>query len=139
MTQQQQAASTAALFNGDTSVRMADGDRRRAWLELLAERVEDVLDSLEERADLERTFEVLCVTEPLRSSALESTFATKACEWSRRARCILARPEFKLQLEMIDERLAYVLGEDMPCGKRQALAPHGATSLGPLRSMAVAE
>lgn len=111
LTLEQQREWTARLFDGDTSVSMAERDRGRAWLEQLAERVEEVLTFLEDRADEERTFEVLCVAESLAAPFLDSTSASKAKVWAERARAILGRAEFRLTPQMIDDRLTEVLGK----------------------------
>jgi hypothetical protein len=111
LTLKQQNEWIAGLFDGDTSVSMSERDRCRAWLEQLAERVEDVLAALELRADVERTFEALCVAESLAAPVLDSTYATKARSWARRARAILGRSEFRLTPQMINDRLTEVLGE----------------------------
>jgi hypothetical protein len=111
LTPKQREEWTARLFDGDTSVSMSERDRGRAWLEQLAERVEEVLGSLKDRADEERTFEVLCIAESLAAPGLDSTYAAKAREWAQRARAILGRAEFRLTPQMIDDRLTQVLGE----------------------------
>jgi len=108
----QQKEWTARLFDGDISVSMSEYDRRRAWLEQLAERVGEVLASLEDRADLELAFEVLCIAESLAAPSLDSTYAVKAKRWAYRARAILGRAEFRLTPQMIDDRLTEVLGQD---------------------------
>lgn len=115
LTREQQREWTARLFDGDTSVSMSEHDRDRAWLEQLAERMEEVLASLEDRADVERTFEVLCVAESLAAPILDSTCAAKARNWAQRARAILGRAEFRLTAQMIDDRLTEVLGEEGWC------------------------
>src|SRR5262249_6226869 len=97
----QQEELKRSLFWGATGVSMADGDRNRAWLEKLAENVEPVLTSLEDRADVERVFEVLCVAECLAAQRLDSTYAAKADVWRQRARNILGRSEFRLSGHMI--------------------------------------
>lgn len=110
LTPEQQKAWRARLFNGGSTVSMADGDRGRAWLEQFAEGMDAALDALNERADLERAFEVLCIAELLAAPTVDSHFSAKAAIWSKRARAILERPEFKLSREMLDERLHQVLG-----------------------------
>jgi len=109
-TPEQQKEWISGLFDGDTSVSMAECDRARAWLEQLAENMEEALASLEDRADAERAFEVLCGAESLADPRLDSTYAAKAAVWAQRARAILERPEFRLTPQMIDDRLNEVLG-----------------------------
>lgn len=99
-----------ALFWGDSSVSLDDGDRRRAWLERLAEGVEDALASLEDRPDAEGGFEVLCVTESLSAPSLDSHYAAMVEEWGRRARALLGRAGFRLTPAMIDGMLSEILG-----------------------------
>lgn len=115
LTPKQQKEWTARLFDGDTSVSMSERDRGRAWFEQLAEQVEEVLVSLVDRADVEHTFEVLCVAESLAAPVLDSTYAAKAMEWAQRARAILGRAEFRLTPQMIDDRLTEALGEEAWC------------------------
>lgn len=112
-TPEQRNAWTARLFDGDMIVSMAERDRHRAWLEQLAEKMDRTLAALKDRADLERAFEVLCVAESLAAPDLDSHYATKAMDWSKQARRILERPEFKLTRQMIDDRLTQVLGNDV--------------------------
>jgi hypothetical protein len=112
LTLEQHKEWKASLFYGNTSVNMAEGDRGRAWLEHLAENVEETLASLEDRTDAERAFEILCVAESLAAPRLDSTYAAKAADWVQRARAILERPEFRLTPQMIDDRLTEVLGGD---------------------------
>ena len=47
LTPAQQKEWTSRLFDGDDSVSMAESDRSRAWFKQLAERVGEVLESLE--------------------------------------------------------------------------------------------
>jgi hypothetical protein len=110
LTHEQHKEWIASLFDGDTRVSMAEEDRSRAWLERLAEHMDDVLASLEDRADAECAFEVLCVAESLASPLLDSVCLARADLWRRRARAILERPEFRLTTQMIDDRLSEVLG-----------------------------
>src|SRR5436190_206410 len=81
LTPQQRQELERSLFWGSTSVSMTDGDRRRAWLEKLAENIETVLVSLEDKADVEQLFEALCVAECLAAQGLDSTYAAKADVW----------------------------------------------------------
>lgn len=112
MTQEQQNEWRASLFDGDKSVSLSDGDRGRAWLEQLAEHMEDALSALADRADAERVWEVLCVAESLAAPTLDSTYAAMARPWAGRCREILGRREFGLTAQMIDDRLTELLGHN---------------------------
>jgi hypothetical protein len=129
LTREQHQEWIARLFDGDTSVSMAECDRARAWLEQLAENMEEALASLEDRADAERAFEVLCVAESLADPRLDSTYAAKAAVWAQRARAILERPEFRLTPQMIDDRLTQALG--VTSGKLRLDSPTPRTFRGP--------
>ncbi len=112
LTGAQQREWRSGLFDGGTSVSMAEDDRRRAWLEQLAESMDEVMAALKDHADCERAFEALCVAASLADPRLDSTYAAKAEAWVQSARVILGRPEFRLTPQMIDERLARALGRD---------------------------
>ena len=98
------------LFWGDRSVSMNDDDRGRAWPELLAEGIPEALAALETRPDLERAFEILIVTELLSSPRFESHYRTPALAWGERVRAVLARNEFRLPRELVDQKPAGLLG-----------------------------
>jgi hypothetical protein len=98
------------LFWGDRSVSMSDDDRARAWPELLAEGIPEALAALETRPDLERAFEILIVTELLTSPLIESHYRTQALTWGERVRAVLARDEFRLPRDLVDQKLAGLLG-----------------------------
>jgi hypothetical protein len=106
------------LFWGDRSVSMNDDDRVRAWPELLAEGIPEELAALETRPDLERAFEILVVTELLSSPQIESHYRTHALAWGERVRAVLARNEFRLPRELVDQKLAGLLG--VPVASRSA-------------------
>jgi len=129
LTREQHQERIARLFDGDTGVSMAECDRARAWLEQLAENMEEVLASLEDRADAERAFEVLCVAESLAAPRLDSTYAAKAAVWVQRARAILERPEFRLTPQMIDDWLTQALG--VTSGNLRLDSPAPCTFRGP--------
>jgi hypothetical protein len=112
----QQQQKTDSLFYGTSDVRMSDGDRSRAWVELLAQGIEAALTAMEKHPDLERAFEVLCIAEILAAPDLDSTFAAKAAAWAKRVRDVLGRAEFRLEPGMIDQRLADILGRSPPAG-----------------------
>jgi hypothetical protein len=102
------------LFWGDRSVSMDDDDRARAWLELLAEGIPEAVAALETRPDLERAFEILVVTELLSLPQVESHYRTQAQAWGERVRAVLARDEFRLPRDIIDQKLAGLLGAPVP-------------------------
>jgi hypothetical protein len=106
------------LFWGDRSVSMNDHDRARAWPELLTEGIPEALAALETRPDLERAFEILIVTELLSSPQIESYYRTQALAWGERVGAVLARDEFRLPRELIDQKLAELLG--VPLVRRSA-------------------
>jgi hypothetical protein len=107
------------LFWGERSVSLDDDDRRLAWIERVAQALEDAIASLEDRPDVEGTFEILCVTESLTS--LDSHYAVKAEEWGQRARRLLGHTEFRLSPDMIEERLCEILG--IPPDQRKTRPP----------------
>jgi hypothetical protein len=98
------------LFWGDRSVSMSDDDRARAWPELLAEGIPEALAALETRPDVERAFEILIVTELLSSPEIESHYRKQALVWGERVRTVLARDEFRLPRDLVDQKLAGLLG-----------------------------
>ena len=112
----QRQQQTESLFDGTRGVGMSDGDRDRAWVELLAQDVEAALGAIEKHPELERAFEILCITETLAAPDLDSTYAVAADAWARRVRAVLGRGEFHLESGMIDQRLAEILGRSRPPG-----------------------
>lgn len=107
--EKQQKQLRDSLFWGDRRVTLDDDDRRRAWGESLAERVEPTLECLESRPTLENAYELLVVTGQLCRADLNSIYRDKAIEWHQRVRAVLARDEFRLTPEMIDQRLSQFL------------------------------
>jgi hypothetical protein len=115
MTEMQREQWRQHLFDGEGSVSMDDDERRRAWLERLAENVVGALASLEERPEVEQAFEILCVAEQLADPAMGSLYAAHAAGWRDRARAVLARDEFRpLTPDMINGRLGIILGRSLP-------------------------
>jgi hypothetical protein len=110
LTEAQRQEWRERLFWGDRSVSMSDDDRARAWPELLAEGIPEALVALETRPDLERAFEILIVTELLSSPQMQSHYRTQALAWGERVRAVLARDEFRLPRDLVDQRLAGLLG-----------------------------
>jgi hypothetical protein len=111
-TAEQQREWNSSLFNSSTAISMAEDDRDRAWLEQLAEKMDEGIASLEKHADEEQAFELLCVAESLSAPVLDSTYMAKALVWANRVRKVLERPEYKLSSQMIDDRLTEILGHD---------------------------
>jgi hypothetical protein len=108
LTAQQRKELNETLFWGVRSYAMRDG-KRQAWPQTLAQRIPEVLAALEERPDLELALEVLCIARLLRGQ--EGEWQDQAASWTARARAVLARPEFRLTPEVIEQRLDEILEE----------------------------
>jgi hypothetical protein len=120
LTPEQRREWTDSLFWGDHSVSMADGDRARAWLELLAEALPAAVEELEAQPDLERAFEILVVTEQLRTVEMDSHYRSQGARWGDRVYEVLARDEFRLPRDLVDQRLAELVGRPAPSKRRPA-------------------
>jgi hypothetical protein len=114
LTPEQRREWTEHLFWGDRSVSLADGDRARAWLEMLAEAIPAAVEELEAQPDLEQAFEILVVTEQLRETEMDSHYRSQAARWGDRVYAVLARDEFRLSRDLADQRLAELLGRPAP-------------------------
>lgn len=114
LTPEQRREWTEHLFWGDRSVSLGDGDRARAWLEMLAETIPAAVVQLEAQPDLEQAIEILVVTEQLRATETDSHYRSQATRWGDRVYAILARDEFRLPRELVDQRLAELLGRPAP-------------------------
>src|SRR5262249_20268605 len=110
LTPNQRAEWRNHLFWGRGSVSLEDGDRRRAWAEPLAESLAAAVTELESHPDVERAFEILYITEHLADAGLDSHHADRAAHWGARVRAVLGRAEFRLTPDLINQRLALVLG-----------------------------
>jgi hypothetical protein len=110
LTEAQRREWKEQLFWGDRSVSLSDDDRARAWPELLAEGIPGALAALEARPDIERAFEILIVTELLTSSETDSHYRTQALVWGDRVRAVLARDEFRLPRDFVDQKLSGLMG-----------------------------
>ncbi len=116
MTPDQRRQISDALFQGQRDVSMDDDDRRRAWLELFAQHLDEAVATLGQD-EIERAFEILCITEPLR--VMDSAYAAQAAAWGDRVRAMLARPPLRLTRDQADQRLEVLLGI-LPVPEEQA-------------------
>jgi hypothetical protein len=104
----QSQAWQESLFWGDHQVSL-DQNGRSQWFEPLADQVPQAISSFEERPTSEDGFALLVVISQLaRSSGYPNQRA--AVEWERRVRLVLVRDEFKLNNNMIDQRLSQLVG-----------------------------
>ena len=106
----QQRELDRSLFWGMQSVSMDDANRRRAWALHLLERLPAVVEAIEERPDLELAIECLCVAEQVADFGPSDEHAAHAASLSERIYVVLDRPEFRLSRELVDARLAEILG-----------------------------
>lgn len=119
LTPKQRLEWTKHLHWGIESVSMSDDDRQRVWLEMLVDYIPDAIVELESRPDVELAFELLVVIEQLCSPEVDSYFHAKAMHWNKRVRAVLARDEFRMQSDFVDQRLAELLGHSLLRSKSQ--------------------
>jgi hypothetical protein len=110
LTPEQRQQWTDHLFWGQKRISLEDGDRARAWLEMLAEAVPAAIFEVEGRPDQERAFEILVVVEQLLSPEVDSHYRAQAIDWKKRLMAVLARDEFRLPSDQVEQRLSELLG-----------------------------
>jgi hypothetical protein len=110
LTADQEREGDRSLFWGMRSVSMDDGDRHRTWAVRLLERLPGVVEVLEERPDLELAIECLCVAAQVADLGPSDQHAERAASLSKRIYAVLDRPEFRLTRELVNARVAEILG-----------------------------